>query len=258
MLPHLGSSDRATRSGSARARGNADFCLARGGRGGKTAGPEFMSAIDDLKETMARLRSPTGCPWDLEQTHRSLARCLVEETAELLDTIDRMDMPHMREELGDVLLQVIFHAQMAQEAGHFSFEDVAAEINEKLLRRHPHVFGDVCLGDSEEVLKQWEEIKAMEKANRPSDPRLFKDLPPALPALLFAWDFVKQLQKKEMLEAVLEVEKTRALADRLTEEDAGKMLFDISAACRLAGIDPESALRRHVGQLITEAEGVAR
>ncbi len=213
-----------------------------------------MSSIDDLKETMARLRSPEGCPWDLEQTHRSLARCLVEECAELLDTIDRMDMDHMREELGDVLLQVIFHARMAEEAGHFSFEDVAAEINAKLVRRHPHVFGNVSLGDSEEVLKQWDEIKAQEKANRPSGNGLFKDLPPSLPALLYAWDFVKQLQKKEILEAIVKADTTRALAAELDEEKAGKMLFDLAAACRLAGIDPESALRRHVGQLIEKAE----
>lgn len=216
-----------------------------------------MSAIDDLKETMARLRSPNGCPWDLEQTHRSLARCLVEETAELLETIDRMDMPHMREELGDVLLQIIFHAQMADEAGHFSFDDVAAEINQKLLRRHPHVFGNVSLSDSEAVLKQWDEIKAEEKSNRPPAVGLFKDLPPALPALIYAWDFVKQLQKKEMLDGLVKVEKMRSLAEGLSEEQAGEMLFEVAAACRLAGIDPESALRRHVGRLVSEAEKAA-
>lgn len=214
----------------------------------------FMSAIDELKETMARLRSPEGCPWDLEQTHKSLARCLIEECAELLDTIDRMDMDHMREELGDVLLQVIFHAQMAAEAGHFTFDDVAAEINQKLVRRHPHVFGSVCLGDSDQVLKQWEEIKAQEKANRPEEKGLFKDLPPSLPALLYAWDFVKQLKKKEMLDDVTDRERLNALAAALDEEKAGAMLFEIAAACRLAGIDPESALRRQVGRLIVKAE----
>src|SRR5690606_8208392 len=170
-----------------------------------------MSAMEELKETMARLRAPDGCPWDREQTHQSIARCLVEECAELLDTIDRMDMDHMREELGDVLLQVIFHAQMAEEAGHFSFEDVAAEINEKLVRRHPHVFGSVCLGDSDQVLKQWEEIKAQEKANHPAAQGLFKDLPPSLPALLYAWDFVKQLQKKEMLDVLVDRERIGSL-----------------------------------------------
>jgi XTP/dITP diphosphohydrolase/tetrapyrrole methylase family protein/MazG family protein len=181
----------------------------------------------------------------------------VEETAELLETIDRMDMPHMREELGDVLLQIIFHAQMADEAGHFSFDDVAAEINQKLLRRHPHVFGNVSLSDSEAVLKQWDEIKAEEKSNRPPAVGLFKDLPPALPALIYAWDFVKQLQKKEMLDGLVKVEKMRSLAEGLSEEQAGEMLFEVAAACRLAGIDPESALRRHVGRLVSEAEKAA-
>lgn len=213
-----------------------------------------MSAIEELKETMARLRSPEGCPWDLEQTHQSLARCLVEECAELLDTIDRMDMEHMREELGDVLLQVIFHAQMAAEAGHFTFDDVAAEINEKLVRRHPHVFGAVCLGDADEVLKQWDEIKAREKASRPAPERLFRDLPPSLPALLYAWDFVKQLQKKEMLDGTVNRERLDSLAADLDEKAAGEKLFELVAACRLKGIDPESALRRCVGQKIADAE----
>src|ERR1700677_404076 len=93
---------------------------------------QTMSAIDDLRETMARLRAPDGCPWDIEQTHKSICDCLVEEVAELLDTIDRDDFPHMREELGDLLLHVVMHAQMASEAGHFNFEDVAREINDKL------------------------------------------------------------------------------------------------------------------------------
>lgn len=203
---------------------------------------------------MARLRGPEGCPWDLEQTHKSLARCLIEECAELLDTIDRMDMEHMREELGDVLLQVIFHAQMAEEAGHFSFEDVAAEINEKLVRRHPHVFGSVCLGDSEEVLKQWEEIKAAEKANRPATSGLFKEMPPGLPALLYAWDFVKQLKKNDLLDQLEDARALESLADGLDERQAGKMLFEVAGACRLAGIDPESALRRHVLELRQTAE----
>ena len=94
-----------------------------------------MSAIEDLRHTIARLRGPGGCPWDQEQTHATLVRCLIDEASELIDTIDRRDMPHMREELGDVLIQVVFHAQLAEEAGHFNLEDVAREVNEKLIRR---------------------------------------------------------------------------------------------------------------------------
>ena len=123
-----------------------------------------MSAIDDLRQTMERLRGPGGCPWDQEQTHQSLARCLVDECSELLETIDRNDLPHMREELGDVLIQVVFHALLAQEAGAFNFDDVARDINEKLIRRHPHVFGTERLETSEQVLAQWDEIKKTEKS----------------------------------------------------------------------------------------------
>jgi MazG family protein len=203
---------------------------------------------------MARLRSPDGCPWDREQDHRTLARCLIEECAELLDTIDRLDMDHMREELGDVLLQIVFHAQMAEEKGLFNFDDVAAEINEKLVRRHPHVFGESVAKDSAAVLKQWEEIKAGEK-NAHSDRRRLKDLPPSLPALLFAWDVVKQLQRNDMMgECLGDLAEVERLAAELDEEKAGEMLFRLSAACRLAEIDPESALRRRVAQVIKRAE----
>ena len=105
-----------------------------------------MSALDDLRRTVARLRAPDGCPWDREQTHQTLTRCLIDECSELLDAIDRLDLPHMREELGDVLVQIVFHAQLAAERGEFDFDDVAREINEKLVRRHPHVFGPKTCG----------------------------------------------------------------------------------------------------------------
>jgi XTP/dITP diphosphohydrolase/tetrapyrrole methylase family protein/MazG family protein len=126
-----------------------------------------MQAMDELKTTIARLRAPDGCPWDQEQTHASLVRCLIDEVSELIETIDRGDLPHMREELGDVLIQVVFHAQLAAEAGAFTLEDVAREVNEKLVRRHPHVFGTGKLGTSDEVLVQWEQIKAQEKKHGP-------------------------------------------------------------------------------------------
>ncbi|MCD8483679.1 MAG: MazG family protein [Verrucomicrobia bacterium] len=116
------------------------------------------SQLHALRATMARLRAPGGCPWDIEQTHHSLRRYLVEETSELLDTLDRLDFDHMKEELGDVLLQVYFHAQIAEESGKFDLEDVAAGINKKLIDRHPHVFGEMQLQDSEAVLRQWEKL----------------------------------------------------------------------------------------------------
>src|SRR3954471_13250832 len=124
-----------------------------------------MTPIEELRRTMARLRAPDGCPWDREQTHQTLTRCLIDECSELIDTIDRRDLPHMREELGDVLIQVVFHAQLAEEAGHFDLEAVARGVNDKLIRRHPHVFGTGKLDTSEQVLVQWEQIKAHEKKN---------------------------------------------------------------------------------------------
>src|SRR4051794_8627241 len=154
--------------------------------------PSEMSAIDDLKATMARLRAPDGCPWDQEQTHATLVRCLIDEVSELIDTIDRDDYPHMREELGDVLIQVVFHARIAEERGKFTFEDVARDINDKLVRRHPHVFGTGKLSTSEQVITEWEKIKATEKKHGPVSKGVFKELPPRLPALMFAETIWKQ------------------------------------------------------------------
>ena len=148
-----------------------------------------MSAIEDLCRTMARLRAPDGCPWDREQTHQTLARCLIDECSELLDTIDRNDLPHMREELGDVLIQVVFHAQLAAERGDFNFDDVARAINAKLIRRHPHVFGTGQADTSAKVIEIWENVKTQEKAAAgQTEAIVFKPLPPRLPALMFAED----------------------------------------------------------------------
>lgn len=211
-----------------------------------------MSAINDLRETVARLRAPDGCPWDQEQTHQSICDCLIEECAELLDTIDRGDDEHMREELGDLLLQVVMHAQMASERDCFDLDDVAREINEKLIRRHPHVFGDVSLDDSDAVLQQWDAIKAAEKKNGPANggDRPFKHLPPQLPALLFGRDVFKQIEKKSLpVEGILDMDSIKERSNHLTASEAGAILFEMTAACRLARIDPESALRRYAAQV---------
>ena len=209
--------------------------------------------MEELRATMARLRARDGCPWDQEQTHQSLARCLIDECSELLETIDHLDMPHMREELGDVLIQVVFHSLLAEEAGHFDLDDVAREINEKLIRRHPHVFGDERLRTSDEVLVQWDAIKAEEKARKgPVAERLFKDLPPRIPALLFAETVWKQIGKKKLsTEGAADADEIRARAATMTDESLGEALFELAAAAREKGLDPEGALRRH-------ADGVMR
>jgi MazG family protein len=215
-----------------------------------------MTPIDELRQTMARLRAPDGCPWDREQTHQTLARCLIDECSELLDTIDRHDIPHMREELGDVLIQVVFHAQLAAERGDFDFDDVAREINEKLVRRHPHVFGDHAkLGTADEVITKWEQIKATEKKNGPAQGGVFKEMPPRLPALMFAEAVMKQIEKKS-LPAEPAVDRTAVARDAagLTEAAAGKRLFELAAACRQAGIDPEMALRKECDRVMRDVE----
>lgn len=216
-----------------------------------------MSAIEDLQATMARLRAPDGCPWDQEQTHATLVRCLIDEVSELIDTIDRDDAAHMREELGDVLIQVVFHAQIAAEQGLFTFEDVARDINAKLVRRHPHVFGTDKLETSEQVIAEWEKIKATEKKNGPAanGAGVFKDLPPRLPALMFAEAVWKQIEKKQLPAAgVVDTAQVQALGGQLDEAMLGRMLFELTAAARVRGLDPEGALRLHATRVMRDVE----
>lgn len=216
-----------------------------------------MSAIEDLKVTMARLRAPDGCPWDREQSHATLVRCLIDEVSELIDTIDRGDYAHMREELGDVLIQIVFHAQIAAEQGIFDFEDVARDINDKLIRRHPHVFGTGRLETSEQVIVEWERIKATEKKNGPamSQGSLFKELPPRLPALMFAEAIWKQIEKKQLAaDGVVDTAQVQALGRQLDDATLGKMLFELTAAARVKGLDPEGALRRHATDVMRAVE----
>ncbi len=215
-----------------------------------------MSAIEDLIKTVAALREPdTGCPWDIEQDHQSIAECLVDECCELLQTIDRLDLDHMQEELGDVLLQVVMHAQMAQEAGHFDFESVCHVVNEKLIRRHPHVFGKDSLNSSEAVLVQWDQIKSAERKRGPAQSGIFKDLPKQLPALMFAKDVFKQIQKMGLsAEPIIDQTAIDAVSDTFDEVTLGKQLFEIAAACRAKGIDPESVLRRYTQKVVDSLE----
>ncbi len=218
-----------------------------------------MEELQELKETVRRLRAPGGCPWDREQTHKSLCDHLIEECAELLDTIDRDDTVHMREELGDLLLHIFLHSQMEEEIGHFGIEDVARDINEKLVRRHPHVFADAKIDGVDELYEQWDRIKSTEKKNGVSYKGVLKNLPPRLPALNFARDVYKQIRKKGLPlgddglspEYLEELEK---LSSGLNEEMAGEVLFKFAAACERSGIDPESALRRYTNNIIKKVE----
>jgi MazG family protein len=206
----------------------------------------------DLVRVMARLRGPGGCPWDREQTHASLARHLLEETHEVLDAIDADDGERLREELGDVLLQVVFHAQMAADDGAWDVDDVARGIVEKLIRRHPHVFGEVEVAGADEVLINWERIKAEEKGEKP----LEDDIPVTLPALARAskvqrraagWGFEWRSEAsalEALKEEVGELE-SHTGADN-AEQEIGDVLFATVAVARKLGVDPETALRRTI------------
>ncbi|NBS03806.1 MAG: MazG family protein [Verrucomicrobia bacterium] len=213
-----------------------------------------MPGIDLLIATTARLRAPDGCPWDKEQNHRTICDCLIEEVAELVQAIDRNDLANLREELGDLLFHIVMHAQMASEEGHFNFDDVAKEVNDKMIRRHPHVFGEgIKLDDAEAVIKQWEQIKLTEKG--PKKSTLFKELPPALNTVLTAREVWKQIQKKGYDAAqTVDTTSVESLRKNLTEEQAGQKLFEMIAACRDSGIDPDSALRRHTAKVVATAE----
>jgi MazG family protein len=220
---------------------------------GPVPSSELGERLLDLVRVMARLRGPGGCPWDLEQTHSSLARHLLEETHEVLDAIDRGDRERLREELGDVLLQVVFHAQMAADDGAWDLDDVARGIVEKLIRRHPHVFGEVEVSGADEVLVNWEKIKAHEKgAREPVD----DDIPETLPALARAakvqrraagWGFEWRSTGsaiEALREEVGELE-THTDADN-AEEEVGDVLFATVAVARTLGVDAEGALRRTI------------
>jgi MazG family protein len=209
-------------------------------------------ALLDLVRVMARLRGPGGCPWDREQDHRSLARHLLEEAHEVLEAIDDAEPDRLRDELGDLLLQVVFHAQMAAEEGAFDVDDVADGIVRKLIRRHPHVFGDVEVDSAAEVLVNWERIKAEEKGEQ----GLEDDIPATLPALARAakvqrraagWGF-EWRSSRDALEAVREElgELERATDPDNVEEEVGDVLFAVAALGRTVGVDPEGALRRTV------------
>jgi tetrapyrrole methylase family protein / MazG family protein len=207
----------------------------------------------DLVRVMARLHGPEGCPWDREQTHASLARHLLEETHEVLDAIDADDGERLREELGDVLLQVVFHAQLAADDGEWDVDDVAQGIVEKLIRRHPHVFGEVEVAGADEVLINWERIKAEEKGDRP----LEDDIPATLPALARAskvqrraagWGFEWRSSASALEALKEEVGELESHTDAdNAEQEIGDVLFATVAVARKLGVDPESALRRTIG-----------
>ncbi|MFO1488803.1 MAG: MazG family protein [Verrucomicrobiota bacterium] len=201
------------------------------------------SAINDLLKVMARLRSPSGCPWDREQDHRSLRWHAVEEVYELMDAIETGDDHEMAEELGDLLLQVVFHCQLAKERGAFDFEKVARAITEKLIRRHPHVFGKTKVKNVDEVWANWEKIKTAEKhGTKHARPSALDGIPKHLPALLRAEKLVKKARKGKLL------------ADQKPEQAASKtglakQLFQLAKLAQARGWSAEDLLRAESNRL---------
>src|SRR6059036_3704920 len=186
---------------------------------------------------MARLRSPTGCPWDREQDHMSLRFHAVEEVYELIDAIEARDDHEMLEELGDLLLQVVFHCQLARERGAFDFEKVCRHIVEKLIRRHPHVFGQAKARTVEAVWAQWEQIKKAEKhGTRHARPSALDGIPRHLPALLRVEKLLKKARKANLVPAAKP-------ARRRSKADLAKQLFDLAAQAQQQGWSAEELLR---------------
>jgi MazG family protein len=217
---------------------------------------DALSPLEQLRSVVAALRSPEGCPWDREQTHGSLRAGLLEESYEVVAAIDSGDDVNLREELGDLLLQVVFHSQIAQEQNRFDFDSVAQEIAQKLVRRHPHVFGTENAEDSAAVLVRWEEIKRAEKeaAGRAAPDSVLDGVSPGLPALQHAAKIQKRAATVgfdwETVEPVLdkvreEVDEVRAVlgegGSRL-EEEIGDLLFAVVNVARKARVDAEVAL----------------
>jgi ATP diphosphatase len=215
----------------------------------------MSDALGELLAIMARLRAPGGCPWDREQTFASVSPYTIEEAYEVAAAIESGDMQHLREELGDLLLQVVFHAQMANEAGHFDFDAVAADINSKLIRRHPHIFAaeGAVPRSPDEQLTLWETIKAQERLAKAPDAASHLDgVPQALPALMragklsrraarvgFDFEFAAQAADK-VAEELAEV---RAAQDTGRFEEVGDLLFAVANLARKLDVDPEAALR---------------
>lgn len=240
---------------------------------------EYKSAYDlsDFRRIIEVLRAPDGCPWDREQTHESLRRNLLEEAYEVCEAIDESNMEHLREELGDLLLQIIFHASIENEKGGFDLDDVADAACKKLIFRHPHVFGDTSVSGTGEVLKNWDELKRAEKGQTTAT-KTMTDVAESLPALWRAEKIQKKAAKvgfdwpeasgaldklKEELAEFLEAQAAGAQAQM--EEELGDLLFAAVNAARFAGVDPETALHKSCAKFIrrfdyveTEARAAGR
>lgn len=209
----------------------------------------------DLLLVMKRLTAPDGCPWDKAQTHDSIRTNMIEEAYEAVDAITRRDIPNMREELGDVLLQVVFHCDMAERNGEFTLSDVIDELVKKLVFRHPHVFGEVKANDAAEALTSWESAKAVEKNYSTLAEQLAR-IPSGFPALLKCQKLYKKCKKAglNLEETILTDKIDGILGAGLNADNAGEFLFAAAALCSEKGADPEVALSDYAEDFRRRAE----
>jgi ATP diphosphatase len=224
--------------------------------GGEKLQREAAESLQQAAAIMARLRGPGGCPWDREQTFDSIKPYTLEETYEVFDAIERRAWGDLKDELGDLLLQVLFYAQMASEAGYFDLRDVADNLSAKLIRRHPHVFGDTEAADAKAVLRNWEQIKVEEKKSKPANSSLLEDVPRSMPATMeagklgskaakvgFDWpgpDGLFEKLEEEIAELHAEIKSGDALR---MQEEFGDLMFTAMNLARHLKMDAESALR---------------
>lgn len=220
--------------------------------------------FEDLCTIMELLRSEGGCPWDREQTHESIRRDLIEETYEVIEAIDTKDPELLREELGDVLLQVVFHTRIEEEQGTFLMSDVLTEICAKLIHRHPHIFGDVVAETSEKVLTNWDKIKNEEKQRETITSRL-RSVPPSLPALMKAAKVGKRASCFDFPDAQSAFEKIGEESSEIAEvmnednferleEEIGDLLFSVANFARKCGVDAELALNKATKKFVDRFE----
>lgn len=227
----------------------------------------MSTEFDKAMNIMRRLRGPGGCPWDAEQSHDSLKRYLIEECYEVIEAIDKQDDDLLREELGDLLLQPLFHAAIAEERGAFTIDDVLDTLADKLIRRHPHVFGDQEIRTSEEQVTNWEKIKKEEKGEERKS--ALSGIPPHMPALMkaqkitekaarvgFDWEHTDQVYAK-VLEELHELEETMVSRDQeRMEAELGDLLFAIVNLGRFLAVNPEEALRKTIDRFSSRFDHV--
>jgi tetrapyrrole methylase family protein/MazG family protein len=216
--------------------------------------PEDLSKFDALREIIARLRAPDGCPWDRKQTHASLRESFLQECYEVLESLDEGNALKLREEMGDLLLHIVLQAQIAEEAVEFKIEDVIKEINEKLIYRHPHVFSAAKVKDAEEVLHNWQELKQTEKAKKGKSDSLLASVPKSLPALNYSQEIQHRAAQvgfdwendqgvvEKLVEEIGEFQRAANKKEKI--EEIGDILFTMANIAGRQGIELETALRQ--------------